>query len=378
MKNPTLAKYVKPAIITLICLILIIAATFTGCQLSSIADGDKTPNTPETEGETDTNEDVENEKNDPVLPQPTPVVLYNVLTGLKTTSDLADLRPVAICIENTPYSMPQYGISSAEVLIEVPLADGTTRLMMLTTNYNQVTTIGAVSSTRPYLLELGAAFGAIQAFKGSDGTVSDETLALYSILDSTNKKLAGIFYTDPTRFSEMDLMTNGILLDSGIRRNELSPTLDGTISIPYQFTDEGTSVVPNDGEATNINIQYSQDLNVNYMYDSKSGTYLRSQFGTAQLDGNNGKQVSFDNLFILHTSSVTYEKEDSTSLDLIIEDGGSGYYISGGAYEAITWQQTEDGSITFFDKDGAKLEVNRGTSYIGIVAAGAMESVTIK
>ena len=377
MKNQKLAKYVKPAIITLVCLTLIIAATFTGCQLSSIADN-QTPGTQEVPGETDTNKDVENEKNEPEIPTPSPVVLYNVLTGLETTSDLADLRPVAICIENTPYSMPQYGISAAQILIEVPLEDKTTRLMMLTTDYTSVTTIGAVSSTRSYLLEIGQAFDAIQCFNGSNETISEEVLSQYSTLDYASGKLAGVYYNDPTRFSEKDLMSNGILLDTGIRRNELSATVESPISAPFNFANDGTIIVPEGSEARMVSIAYSSDLNVTYTYDPTTGEYFRSQYGTATLDGNNGAQVSFDNLFILYASSITYNKEDGKSLDLVIEDGGSGYYISNGTYEYIRWAYTSSGTIQFYDEDGNILDVNRGTSYIGFVEAGEKDSVKIK
>jgi hypothetical protein len=380
LKSHKLAPYVKPAVIALICIMLVVAATLTGCQLSSIASKNNAPaQTPsEIEGETNLNKDVENDKNEPEPSVSAPVVPYNVLTGLETTSELAGLRPVAVCIENSAYSLPQYGLENAQVLIEVPLEDGGTRLMMLTTDYRYVTTIGAVSSTRSYLLELGAAFDAIQCFNGTDDTVSADVLANYDTLDNLSDVLAGVYYTDPTRFSENDLMTNGILLDSAVRRAEINETLSASSQMPYQFVQAGTTTVPADGKANTVTIRYSTDLNVSYTYDSTSGKYLRSQFGSAQIDGNTAGQIGFDNLFILYSSSVTYEREDGKSLDLVIEDGGSGYYMSNGGYERITWSRTADGTLRFYDAQGNILSINRGTSYIGMVTAGAMDTVGIR
>ncbi len=378
MKSRKYPAFVKPAIIALICIMLIIAATLTGCQLSSIASRNKAATPPqESNGETDLNKDVQNEKNDPQPTPPAPVVLYNVLTGLETTSELADLRPVAVCIENTAYSLPQYGLGSAQILFEAPLENGSTRLMMLTTDYTQVTTIGPVSSTRSYLLELGAAFNAIQCFNGTDGTVSDDILASFDTLDSASGALAGIYYTDPTRFSAKNLMTNGILLDAGIRRAELNAKNNGT-AMPYTFVNAGSVTVPGGGEAKSVSIRYSDALNVVYTYDQASGKYMRSQYGEAHLDGNTGKQIGFDNLIVLHSSAITYDREDGRSLDLVIEDGGSGYYASHGGYESITWERAEDGTLSFFDAEGKALDINRGTTYIGMVPAGSMSNVVIR
>lgn len=376
MKSFHCAPYLKPLVLSVICVMLVVATALTGCQLSSIAGKNNTPapNPEEIEGETNLNEDVKNdgEENGPEAP----VILYNVLTGRETTSELAGLRPVAVCIDNTPYSLPQYGLSAAQMVIEAPLADGGTRLMLLTTDYRYVTTIGAVASTRSYLLELGAAFGAIQSFDGTDGTVSEEDLKLFTSLDNKDPNVAGLYYTDPTRFLENNLMTNGILLDAAIRGAEITAT--GNVKVPYVFAESGKTVSLDGGFATSVSVAYSEDLRVSFTYDGESGTYLRGQYGAPQLDGANGEQACFDNLFLLYTSSVTYDREDGRDLDLVLSDGGTGYYCTGGQRTQISWTMAEDGTLSFVDADGEALEVNRGTSYIGMVSAGAKDSVTIR
>ncbi len=368
MKSLNVKAYAKPLAISLLCVAIIAAATLTGCHLSSLAS--RRNGLTEVSGDAEINKDVQNGTSNG-----TTVLVYNVLTGLRTTSELADLRPVAICMENTPYSYPQYGLSAAQVLIEVPLEDGSTRLMMLTTDYTTVTTIGAISSMREYLFEIGDVFGAIFCYNGTGETMKEEEAALYDGLDYSTGRLAGVFYQDPTRFEPNALMTNGILVDSGIRREELSAKASD-ISLPYAFAQGNRSL--KGGTGTQLTVSYSQDLNVVYTYDATSGKYLRSQYGVPQLDGNNGEQVGFDNLFILYASSLTYESEDGMSRDFVLEDGGTGLYLNGGAYESIRWNMQEDGSIIFFDDSDEVLEINRGTSYIGLVGAGEKDSVKIQ
>ena len=376
MKTKKVPGFVKPAVIALISVLLIVAAGLTGCTLSSLtATKTNDPVTPPQENkDVDINHEVKNETDDPA---PTPIVKsYNVLTGLETTSELADLRPVAISISNDAYSLPQYGISGADILIEVPLEDGSTRLALLTTSYRNMTTIGSVASTRSYLMEICSAFRAIQCFNGSDGEVSAEALSQYDTLDYDSQNLSGMYYYDDTRFDETDLMTNGILIDAGIRKAALNASSAGDY-MPFCFAEEGTKAPAGTALASRVSIRYSADLNVSFLYDEKTQKYIRYEYGDKQVDAADRTEVSFDNLFILCASSIVYESEEKKTLDLVMEDGGSGYYLSGGTYAKITWKYAEDGTLDFYDESGNILTVNRGTSYIGFVTAGAKDSVTI-
>ncbi len=381
MKSRKFSAFIRPVGIVCICMVLILAAGLTGCKMSSLSKQEPAVTPPalnESEGKTDlNNNDVENNDKKDEVPPPPAVVYYNALTGLETTSELAALRPVAICIENSTYSLPQYGLSDAQILIEVPTANGGTKLMMLTTNYRYMTTIGALTSTRPYLAEMSQMFDAIHCFNGSDGTLSDEELAVYDNLNAQNALLNGIYYTDATRFDKDDLMTNGILIDSGIRRAELNETSVGNY-VPYQFISTDKKPVSSDTRAIEATIRYSDDTNAVFTYDTESGTYKRSQFGETTLDGTNGNAVSYKNLFIMYASSTTYESQNNKSLDFVFSDGGTGTYLTDGQAVSFNWSVDENGNLHFTDMTGNVLEVNRGNSYIGVMPVGNADQVYIK
>ncbi len=381
MKPRKLSAYIRPAIITLISIILIIAAGLAGCQLSSLSDGDNNA-TPPANGETDGKTDLNNNKNevekeDDKEETPPPVVYYNVLTGLQTTSELAGLRPVSVCIENSPYSLPQYGLSGAQMLIEVPTADGGTKLMMLTTDYRYMTTIGAVTSTRPYLAELGNMFQSIHAFNGTDGTMTQDEMTKYDMLNAENGALNGIFYKDETRFDKDDLMTNGILVDSGIRRAEIDEKLSDH-TLPYVFVKEDTQLTLSGDRANDITIQYSEESKVSLTYNPTTGMYERSQFGTTTLDGANAEAIGFRNVMILYASSTTYESQNEKTMNFVFTDGGSGTYITAGQATRFLWHVDENGDMHFTDESGDALTINRGTTYMGLVSVGDSDMVYIK
>lgn len=377
MKTHKIPRFMRPILIALISVLLIVATALTGCKLSSISNSKPPQDLIDQAKEAEGNQEVKNETDDPV-PKPEPVKKsYKVLTGLETTSELADLRPVAISISNGAYSLPQYGIGNSDILIEVPLEDGSTRLALLTTNYRNMTTIGSVASTRSYLLKICDAFHAVQCFNGSDGTVSEEELSSYTVLDYESQKLANMYYYDDTRFDKTDLMTNGILIDAGIRKAGYADR-DSSDYLPFVFAADGTDAPAGASLASKASIRYSDNLNVTFTYDSATRKYYRYEYGEQQIDAATNEAVSFDNLFILCAASLTYETESKKSLDLDMEEGGSGYYLSHGTVTNFTWQRAEDGTMDFYDASGNRLVVNRGTSYMGFVTAGAKDSISFR
>ena len=71
----------------------------------------------------------------------------NLLTGLPTLTDEAvGKRPVAVMINNVEAALPQYGISAADVIFEIPVEYDLTRLMALYGDYTQVPDVCSVRS----------------------------------------------------------------------------------------------------------------------------------------------------------------------------------------------------------------------------------------
>src|SRR5699024_10139363 len=80
----------------------------------------------------------------------------NPLTGLETESDEAVLlrKPVAIMIGNSPDALPQFGVSKADILVEMMAEGGITRLMGIWQDPSGMERIGSVRSARPYFIDM--------------------------------------------------------------------------------------------------------------------------------------------------------------------------------------------------------------------------------
>lgn len=76
----------------------------------------------------------------------------NLLTGLPTLTDGAiGKRPVAVMVNNVDAALPQYGISAADLIFELPVEYDLTRLMAVYGDYTQVPDVCSVRSL-PILL----------------------------------------------------------------------------------------------------------------------------------------------------------------------------------------------------------------------------------
>jgi hypothetical protein len=75
----------------------------------------------------------------------------NPLTGLSGYNENAvGKRPVAIMVNNIKDSLPQYGIEQADVIYEIPVEGGITRLMAVYADYTNVPDVCSIRSCRYY------------------------------------------------------------------------------------------------------------------------------------------------------------------------------------------------------------------------------------
>lgn len=86
----------------------------------------------------------------------------NLLTGLPTLTDGAiGKRPVAVMVNNVDAALPQYGISAADLIFELPVEYDLTRLMAVYGDYTQVPDVCSVRSCRYYYPILAVGFDAV-------------------------------------------------------------------------------------------------------------------------------------------------------------------------------------------------------------------------
>ena len=308
----------------------------------------------------------------PIVPGQTYI---DPLTGLKVYTDVRNVRPIALFYDNVSAAAPQSGISKADILIEVMVEGGISRLIAITNDYGADTDVfGPIRSARHYMVELSSAFGALMVGAGysDQGYAAIKNNGL-NYINGVHDRYAGTwFFRDPERVNNFGYTHSLMITAKGIgKMAQINgfPTTLTTIPQNFNYVEEGKDVALGGGLSTHIIMSYSSYQQVQFIYSSSTGTYYRYQFGDkAHLDAENGQQLNFNNIFVLFTQSQKIAGDSEGRLDVETTGSGTGYYITGGRYAEIKWyRNTDTGAFIFTTPEGLILTVERGTSFIAMV-----------
>ena len=371
---------------------LLLSACFVACQFNPMLEIDKSSSALD-DSQQKTNSETLPEGNPLLNPTVHPTLefstteeplenerYYSALTGMETTPALAVARPLAICVGNTAKSLPQYGLSFADILVEAPVEGGSTRLMAIVENYRAVSCFGSVRSTRDYLQVLSSSFDAISAFAGKTDTSEKPTYHSGDSLDYIAQNLTNTFYRDTGRAAPHNLMTSGDLLsfsidDCGYRTTSTQPSLPYRISI-----NQSASVTAREQSAQIVDLPFSSLQKSRFIYDPAKNLYYRYQNGAAHIDALTNAQLSYSNLIVIFCDSVVNTNASGESiLTMSLSGQGTGYFMSGGSATEISWRRSSDGtSLLFLDRSGRTLTVPAGRSYIALMKKSTIESIVIE
>ena len=329
-----------------------------------------------------------------------PVGKYiNPLTGEPTEKDLSNTRPVAIVVDNISSSYTyQTGLDQADILYEALVAPGITRFLMVVSDYTVVDSVCNIRSGRDYHLDLAAYHNAVLMCHGGSQTVH------YDFYELAKERYGSRWGYVDTMFEPWFAHADkgeqyGTIDHYGERPNELKydtlfkpaaltallnsnasyfvkagGTIKGTPKQSLEFVPYGTEKsMTGASNATTINLEFTcqgvSELGkiVRFQYDAATDKYLRYQDGSAHVDSETGKQLSFTNVITLFTDVANVKSGIASDPDMSLVEtrgSGTGYYFYGGKVIQITW--SSDGSnLTLTDPLGAELELATGNTYIG-------------
>lgn len=182
-------------------------------------------------------------------PTESPYIGINPLTGEGGyNTDAYGKRPVAVMVNNLKDSLPQYGIEQADIIYELPVEGGITRLMAVYADYTNVPDICSVRSCRYYYPLLCLGMDAVYCHWGADQTIALDTLNRTGIdhIDGGYEKT--LFYRDEERVGKYASEHTGYLKGSELPekiaekgfRTDIDELYSGTI---FNFADESVEIV---------------------------------------------------------------------------------------------------------------------------------------
>lgn len=293
----------------------------------------------------------------------------NFLTGKPVqTPEEKSPRPVAVTINNIEASLPQYGIGQADIIMEMPVEGGITRLLAIYSDFRKVPEVCSVRSCRYYFPVFAKGFDAVYFCYGSNELLGTPMLEKTGIdyIDGNKASDLLVFDRDKNRLETYSPEHTVYLKGSNMQEifnkygfhREISPSYKSTA---FDFAESKKSFA---FECREITGSFSSSYSSGFFYDSENELYLKTHNAEKHIDSASSEQLGFTNVFLLYADVSTYE---DTNLIEMNWHGGKGVYATMGSSEKITWKKISESSpIEFFDSTGKPLEINKGKSYIAV------------
>lgn len=312
-------------------------------------------------------------------PEPTepPFLSFNPLTG-EGLYEVSESRPYAVVFNNIKASLPQYGISQADVFCEF-LVEGTTRCVGIYYDFEGVTTFGSIRSARPYMVSVAQGFDAIFVHAGRSEecqTYLDKTD--WDHIDGVHGSNASkYYYRDKDRLNagysrEHTMFIKPADVIAYAAKMKCTQIRKGGVDYGWSFA-EGSAITEgeNAGAITawfNLGSTISKYVKSTALaYNEADGLYYASEYGSAWTDAGNNTQLSFRNVLILRAKTVS-QGDSSGHLTITTTGSGTGYYACGGKIVAINWSRpSANDPFSFTLEDGTPLTLSIGKTYMGFV-----------
>lgn len=305
------------------------------------------------------------------------------LTGEWKDAKITGRRNMAVMIDNKQASLPQYGISKADVIYEAPIEGRVTRLMALFEDYDDLDHIGPVRSARDYYLYEAIGYDSIYCNWGLARPWVEELINSDSV-DNVSQALAGIENGAPEAYDRIsrpgiNIEHTGYLFINGynaaMERLGYAQEYREVFERPFAFAAEGyaatydgypgaTHVYP--GGTQNNQGGYGIS-NPCFAYNDVDRKYYRSQYGAAQVDEMTGEQLAVSNVIfkVCHGEERFPNDPNYDYLAFRVHGEGAAYIFTNGKVIQGTWKrETDTNTNRFYDSKGNEVVLNQGKTWI--------------
>ncbi|KKS15759.1 MAG: hypothetical protein UU77_C0033G0004 [candidate division WWE3 bacterium GW2011_GWC1_41_7] len=293
------------------------------------------------------------------------------LTPITNKEASADLRPMAVMVNNHTDARPQSGLIYADLTYEVVAEGGITRFLPFYLSKSPEK-IGPVRSTREYYLVLVKELGDAMLMH-----IGWSPQALYAIENWPVRSLGrggGTFWRD----TSLNVATEHTAYTNGVELREIAAGLgwDGEREFDrWKFKDDktGYDTAP---AATNISIDFwtKGDYSAVFKYDPASNSYLRfmgydlENNLIAHIDRETSDQIKPKTVIVQFATESGVIGDDKSRLEYQLIGSGEGLVFMDGKVIKTTWTKPDREARTkFYDLNGQEVEFNRGKFWISIV-----------
>jgi Protein of unknown function (DUF3048). len=284
------------------------------------------------------------------------------------------MRPYAVMIDNQGKKvLPQGGLDLAQVIYEVVVEGGETRLMPVFWGVDP-TMIGPVRSSRHYFLDYAMEHDAIYVHFGWSPQAQKDISAL-KINNINGVTSGGVIFWDLTKDKGnwQDSYTSMENILNYVKKVKYRTTTEKKLVFSYNQS----FLEPSNGQkAEKISIKYTSSVTCTYEYDSTSMCYKRLRNGVPHMERVSGEQLRASNILIQYTPNSTIKGDDKGRQEVTTVGSGNGYYITKGKAIKIKWsKQARSSKTEYIDEAGNPILLNPGQTWIQIMPVTAKVTI---
>lgn len=280
-----------------------------------------------------------------------------------------DERPIAVMVDNdNENARPHAGLNEAYLIYEMLVEGGSTRFMALYRS-SDTEKIGPVRSSRHYYLDYVMENDAIYTHFGWSPKAMQDISAFK--INKINGVLGGdedIFWREKKYKGDWHSAYTSIknIKDMAAKKsfNDKTAHKNG-----IRYSDSYINL-NSENAANNVKLDYSYRYTTGYSYNEEKGVYEKLIDGAPHVM-QNGEVLEVKNVIIMLIADTALG-DGSDRRNINTTGSGSGYYITNGAYEEITWSKASRKDNTVYTKaDGTELSINPGKTIVNIISPSA-------
>ncbi len=302
--------------------------------------------------------------------------VYNDLTGEWNTDREEEYgRPITVMLNNISEALPQCDIGKADIVYEMTVEGGITRLLGVFSDYEDLEYLGSIRSCRPYYVTVSMEFDAIYLHYGQSPQ-GEEELESTGIDNLSGLAAIGstVYFRTSDRSAPHNVFTTGEMIVAGIEKLGYRTTHEDDFESKFSFNEEDTEL--EEGEKCyTLTTPISSYTHPWFEYNEEDGLYYRFEYKKEQVDGNTDEQLCYKNVIIQFAHYTSIDDHDRQQLDLV--GSGTGLYATNGEIISITWEKADSNSQTkYYTADGEELQLNPGKTWITVFEENNADEVT--
>ena len=297
---------------------------------------------------------------EPTTTTTTDTALRWPLTGLPAEEGFREAPILAVKIDNTIASRPQAGLETADLVFDIPVEGGISRLLAFYQS-SIPAEVGPVRSIREVDPKLLAPFGTLLAYSGGNAPV---VISVQEVATDLGHPMLGdvAYRRAPDRPAPYDLMFDP---EAGLATvDERANTGESWLSFGEDPTGE---------QARTISIESSERHQVTYGYSASDGGYLRFHESLPH-ESASGDQLVATNVVVLVVEQLETGRTDSSGApvpDFDVLGSGEAVIFRDGTALSGRWERgREIDFFRFFDASGFEINLAAGTTWVHLLPEG--------